>query len=195
MSRVIRLNRPGGVERLEVTDVTVPAPGPGEIRLRHLAIGVNFVDVYQRTGLYPLPAFPAVLGIEGSGVVEAIGPDVAEVAVGDRVAYAGAPVGAYATDRILPASRAVKVPASLSDEAAATALARGLTAHMLETRVFAVGPQTVALIHSAAGGLGTLLVRWAKRRGARVIGTVGSAAKAELARAAGADHVIVGRDA
>jgi NADPH:quinone reductase len=194
MTRIIQLTQPGGVDRLQAAEVDLPRPGPGEIRVRHTAIGINFIDVYHRTGLYPLPAYPAVLGIEAAAIVEEAAPDVRGVAVGDRVAYAGA-VGAYAQARILPAWRAVRLPDSVPDAVGAVALARGLTAHMLQHRIHPVGEGTTVLVHSAAGGLGSLLVRFAKRRGAMVIGTVGSAGKAELARAAGADHVIVGRDA
>ncbi len=194
MTRIVELEQPGGVERLSVAEVDLRAPGPGEIRIRHTAIGINFIDIYHRTGLYPLPAYPAVLGIEAAAVVEAVGPDAAGVAVGDRVAYAGS-VGAYAEARLLPAWRAVPLPASVPDRLGAVALARGLTAYMLQTRIYPVEEGTTVLVHSAAGGLGSLLVRFARRRGATVIGTVGSAAKAELARAAGAAHVIVGRDA
>lgn len=193
MTHIVRITRPGGPEQLELVEVPLAAPGPGELRLRQLAIGLNFVDIYHRTGQYPLP-LPAVLGVEAVGVVEAVGPGVTGVAPGDRVAYAGA-LGAYATERVLPAWRAVPVPAALPDAAAATLLARGITVHMLQTRVFAVGAATTALVHAAAGGLGSLLVRAAKQRGATVIATVGSPAKAAIARAAGADHVIVGRDA
>src|SRR4051812_15589901 len=193
MTHIVRITRPGGPEQLELVEVPIAALGPGELRLRQRAIGLNFIDVYQRAGQYPLP-LPATLGVEAVGVVEAVGPGVTGVAPGDRVAYAGA-LGAYATERMLPAWRAVPVPAALPDAAAATVLARGITVHMLQTKVFAVGAATTALVHAAAGGLGSLLVRAAKQRGATVIATVGSPAKAAIARAAGADHVIVGRDA
>jgi NADPH2:quinone reductase len=195
MTHIVRITHPGGPEQLELVEVPLPAPGPGELRLRQLAIGLNFVDVYHRTGQYPLPLpLPAVLGVEAVGVVEAVGPGVTGVAPGDRVAYAGA-LGAYATERVLPAWRAVPVPPVVSDAAAATLLTRGITVHMLQTKVFAVDAATTALVHSAAGGLGSMLVRAAKQRGATVIATVGSPAKAAIARATGADHVIVGRNA
>jgi NADPH:quinone reductase len=193
MAHVVQLRSPGGVDRLEAAEVVLPAPQAGEILVRQTAIGVNFIDIYLRTGLYPLPVLPAVLGIEGAGVVTAVGADVTGLQAGDRVAYAGA-VGAYATERLLPAWRAVPLPPAISDAAAASALARGMTAHMLMTRVHTVGADTVALVHGAAGGLGSLLVQWAKRAGATVIGAVGSAPKVVLAREAGCDHVIVGRD-
>jgi NADPH:quinone reductase len=194
MTKVVRVRTPGGVEQFEIADVELPPPAAGEIRIRQTAIGVNFVDIYQRSGLYPMP--PAnIPGIEGVGVVEAVGADVTSPAVGDRIAYAGVPVGAYASERNLPAWRAVKLPDTLSDAQVASVFVKGITAHMLLYRVYPVGPGTLVLVHSAAGGLGQLLTRWASHLGATVIGTVGSEAKAEIARQAGAQHVIVGRDA
>ena len=194
----VQLQRPGGVDQLALVTAELPRLAPGDLAIRQTAAGLNFVDIYHRTGTYPLATYPAVLGIEGVGIVEAIEPGAAgdataELAVGDRVGYAGA-LGGYASHRVVPAWRAVRIPDALPDAVAATVLARGMTAHMLQTRVYAVAAGTRVLIHSAAGGLGSLLVRWAKRRGAVVIGTVGSPAKAELARAAGADHVLVGRE-
>jgi NADPH:quinone reductase len=194
MAHVIRLKNPGGVDQLETIDVEVPAPGRGEIRVRQTAIGVNFIDIYQRTGLYPLRTQPAVPGVEAAGIVEAVGPDVAMLAPGDRVAYA-ATTGAYAAERLLPVARAIPLPDTVTDTLAATSLMKGLTAHMLLTRTYPVQPETTILVHAAAGGLGTLLTRWAKRIGAHVIGTVSSPAKAALARASGADHIVIGRDA
>ncbi|MBV8511694.1 MAG: quinone oxidoreductase [Xanthobacteraceae bacterium] len=194
MAIVIAMKAAGGCDQLEVAEVGIPEPGPGEIRIRQIAIGVNFIDIYHRSGLYPVPSLPAVLGVEGAGIITAVGPGVADLRPGERVCYAGA-LGAYASERLLPAWRAVLVPPEISDAVAATALSRGITAQMLTARVFPVAHGTVALVHSAAGGLGTLLVKWAKRRGAIVIGTVGSPAKAIVAKKAGADHVIVGRDA
>jgi NADPH2:quinone reductase len=194
MTRVIRVRAPGGVEQFEIADVELPPPAAGEIRIRQTAIGVNFVDIYQRAGLYPMP--PAnVPGVEGVGTVAGVGANVSSLAVGDRIAYAGAPVGAYASERNLPAWRAIPLPPALSDAQVATVFVKGITAHMLLHRVYPVGPGTMVLAHSAAGGLGQLLVRWAVHLGATVIGTVGSQAKAEIARQAGASHVIVGRDA
>ena len=194
MAVVVRMKGAGGADQLEVAEVTVPDPGPGEIRIRQTAIGVNFIDIYQRAGLYAVPSLPAVLGVEGAGVITAVGPDVTDLQVGERVFYGGA-VGAYASERLLPAWRAIRLPADISDSVGATAMARGATAQMLTTRVYQVGVGTIVLVHSAAGGLGTLLVKWAKRRGATVIGTVGSAPQAAIAKEAGADHIIVGRDA
>jgi NADPH2:quinone reductase len=193
MEDVIRINDVGGIEQLEYASIALPEPGPGEVLLRQEAIGVNFLDTYHRAGLYPLP-LPAVLGAEAAGTVEQVGPEVTTLAIGDRVAYAGHPVGAYASARILSAARAVKLPAAVDARLAASSLLKGLTAHMLLTRIYPVAPGSTLLVTGAAGGLGSLLTQWAKRLGARVIGTVGSTAKAELARAAGADEVVIGRD-
>ena len=194
MIKVVRVKKPGGVEQFELADIELPPPAADEVRIRQTAIGVNFVDIYQRSGLYPMP--PAnIPGIEGVGVVAAVGADVTSVRVGDRIAYAGAPVGAYAAERNLPAWRAIKLKDQLSDEAVASSFVKGITGHMLLDRVYLVGAGTTLLVHSAAGGLGQLLTRWASHRGATVIGTVGSEAKAEIARQAGAQHIIVGRDA
>lgn len=183
----------GGVDQLRVAECPVQEPGPLEVRIRHQGIGVNFIDVYLRTGLYPLP-LPGVLGVEGAGVVEAVGASVEGLCVGDRVAYAGIP-GAYAATRLLPAWRAVKLPESIDPQTAAASFLRGLTIHMLLMRTFPVERGTTLLVHAAAGALGSALTRWAKRLGCTVIGTAGSMEKADLARAAGADHVIVGRNA
>lgn len=191
--KAIRLKRPGGVEELDLVDWPAQPPGPGEIRLRHEAIGLNFIDIYHRTGLYPLPE-PAIPGVEGAGVVEALGDGVTGLAIGQRVAYAGAP-GAYAATRLLPAWRAISLPETIDARTAAASLLRGLTAHMLLTRTHPVRPGETVLVHAAAGGLALGLTRWIKHLGGRVIGTAGSEAKAEIARANGASHVITGRDA
>ncbi|UHL65462.1 quinone oxidoreductase [Paralcaligenes sp. KSB-10] len=195
MDQMIRMRGTGGVDQLEVVSCEPQAPGPGEVRIRHQAIGVNFIDIYHRIGLYPLAPLPAVLGVEGAGVVEAVGDDVADLAVGDRIVYAGAPVGAYATTRLLPRVRAILVPDHISPRIAAASMLKGLTAHMLFTRTYPVNAESTVLIHAAAGGLGAMLVRWSKHLGARVIGTAGSARKAQTAKMHGADHVIVGRNA
>ena len=194
MTKVVRVRTPGGVEQFEVADVELPPPDVGEIRIRQTAIGVNFVDIYQRSGVYPMPT-ANIPGIEGVGVVAAVGADVTSLAVGDRIAYAGTPVGAYAVERNLPAWRGIRLPPALSDAQVASVFLKGITAHMLLYRVYPVGPGTVVLAHSAAGGLGQLLTRWAVDLGATVIGAVGSEAKEAIAREAGAQHVIVGRDA
>jgi NADPH2:quinone reductase len=177
-----------------LAQIELPPPAAGEIRLRQTAVGVNFIDIYQRLGLYALPD-AKIPGVEAVGVISAVGADVKGLKVDDRVAYAGAPVGAYASERNLPAWRAVKLPGSLSDEVVASSFVKGITAHMLLNRTYPVARGTVLLVHSAAGGLGQLLTRWASHLGATVIGTVGSETKAEIARRAGAQHVIVGRDA
>ena len=194
MADIVRLKAPGGAEQLELAQIELPPRAAGEIRLRQTAIGVNFIDVYQRLGLYALPD-AKIPGVEAVGVVSAVGADVNGLNVGDRIAYAGAPVGAYASERNLPAWRAIKLPGSLSDEVVASSFVKGITAHMLLNRTYPVVSGTVLLVHSAAGGLGQLLTRWASHLGATVIGTVGSEAKAEIARRAGARDVIVGRDA
>jgi NADPH2:quinone reductase len=194
MTKVIRVKTPGGVEQFEVAEIELPPPAADEVRIRQTAIGVNFVDIYQRAGLYPMP--PAnIPGVEGVGVVAAVGADVTSIGVGDRIAYAGAPVGAYAVERNLPAWRVVRLPDALADDVVASSFVKAITAHMLLDRVYPVASGTTLLVHSAAGGLGQLLTRWASHRGATVIGTVGSEAKALTARQAGARHVIVGRDA
>jgi NADPH:quinone reductase-like Zn-dependent oxidoreductase len=190
----VRIHDYGDRSRLTSEFLAVPAPGEGEVRIRHAAIGVNFVDVYHRTGLYRLPGLPATLGAEGAGVVEAVGPGVTRLAVGQRVAYAGAPVGSYAAARNLPAARAVALPDSVSFEAAAGGMLRGITAHMLFAYVRKLQAGDTVLVHAAAGGLGLILVQWAKTLGARVIGTVGSAAKAELALANGLDRAVLYRE-
>jgi NADPH:quinone reductase len=192
-TQIVRVRTPGGVEQFEVAHVELPPLAADEVRIRQTAIGVNFVDIYQRSGLYPMPA--DIPGVEGVGVISAVGADVKGLKVGDRIAYAGAPVGAYAVERNLPAWRVVKLPDALSDEAAISVFLKGITAYMLLNRVYPVTRGTTLLVHSAAGGLGQLLTRWASHLGATVIGAVSSEAKAGIARAAGAAHVIVGRDA
>jgi NADPH2:quinone reductase len=194
MDITVRMTATGSVGTLEVIARPPEETGPGNVRVRHEAVGVNFIDIYHRIGLYPLP-LPAVLGVEAAGVVEALGDGVTGFSIGDRVSYAGAPVGAYATARSLPASRLVKLPDGIELHDAAASMLKGLTAHMLLTRTYAVEAGTTLLVHGAAGGLGSILVRWAKHLGATVIGTAGSVAKADIARAYGADHVIVGRNA
>ena len=194
MAEIIRLRAPGGAEQLELVRVDLPSPGPGEVRIRQTAIGVNFIDIYQRLGLYALTP-QSIPGVEAVGVATEVGSDVPELRAGDRIAYAGAPVGAYASERNLPAWRATKLPDALSDAEVACAFVKGITAHMLLNLVYPVRAGTTMLVHSAAGGLGQVLTRWASRGGATVIGTVGSDAKTAIARAAGARHVIVGREA
>ena len=189
MAYAIRFHQTGGPEVLAWEAVEPGEPGPGEARVRHEAVGLNFIDTYHRTGLYPLP-LPSGIGLEGAGVVEAIGPGVTEVAVGDRVAYAGGPVGAYAEVRNLPAHRLLRLPDSISSRTAAAMMLQGLTAAYLLRKTYRVQAGDTVLIHAAAGGVGLIACQWAKALGATVIGTVGSAAKAELAKAHGCDHVI-----
>ncbi len=189
MPHAIRIHQTGGPEVLLWEEVDVPAPAAGEATVRHHAVGLNFIDTYHRTGLYPLP-LPAGIGLEGSGVVEAVGAGVSEVKVGDRVAYAGGPVGAYAEVRNIPAHRLLKLPDAIAFNTAAAMMLQGLTAAYLLRRTYRVQPGDAVLIHAAAGGVGLIACQWAKALGATVIGTVGSPAKAELARAHGCDHVI-----
>ncbi len=185
----IRIHETGGPELLRVDDIPVPEPGPGELRFRVEAAGVNFIDTYQRSGLYPL-ALPAALGQEGAGVVTAVGPGVMNFSVGERVATAKAS-GAYAVETLAPVAQVVKVPAAIDARTAAAVLLQGLTAHYLAGDTFPLKAGDTALIHAGAGGVGLLLIQMARRRGARVIATVGSEAKAVLAREAGADAVCV----
>ena len=195
MSLAVAMTRVGGPDVLQPVDVEVGGPGPHEVLVDQSVIGVNFVDTYFRSGLYPVATLPTVLGFEGAGVVREIGMEVSHLRRGDRVAYTGAPLGGYAESRLLPESRLVKIPRALSFETAGSSMLRGLTAHMLLHKVHATKRGDWILVHAAAGGLGQIVVRWAKRLGANVIGTVGSAAKLELARAAGADFVLLHTDA
>jgi len=190
MSSAIRIHEVGGPEVLKWEEVAVGDPGPGEVRLRHGAVGLNYIDVYFRTGAYGA-AVPFTPGLEASGVVEAVGDGVSDLAVGDRVAYAAPPAGAYAEERLMPADRVVKVPDGVSDDLAAAMMLKGMTAHYLLRRTFEVKAGDTILFHAAAGGVGLIACQWAKQLGATVIGTVGSDAKAELAAAHGCDHPIV----
>lgn len=189
MTHAIRIHQTGGPDVLRWEAVEVGPPGPGEVRLRHTAIGLNFIDTYHRSGLYPLP-LPAIPGSEGAGVVEEIGAGVSGVKPGDRVAYAG-PVGAYAEERLVPAHRLVPLPEDVDDRAAAAAMLKGMTAQYLLRRTHRLEAGETILLHSAAGGVGLIAAQWAKSLGATVIGTVSTEAKAALAREAGCDHVVV----
>ncbi|MGE3303959.1 MAG: quinone oxidoreductase [Hyphomonadaceae bacterium] len=193
MVRALRIHERGGPEVLRVEDVPTPEPGPGQVRIRHTAIGVNFIDVYQRSGLYQVP-LPAVLGQEAAGVIDALGPGVADFRVGDRVAmYTGE--GAYAEMSVCAAGRVVKLPLGVQDDVAAAALVKGMTARVLLKVTRKVGPGDVIVWHAAAGGVGQIATQWAAKLGAMVIGVVGSEAKAEIAKAHGCAHVLVsGRD-
>jgi len=189
MPHAIRIHETGGPEKMVWDEVSVADPGPGEVRVRNTAVGLNYIDTYHRSGLYPIP-LPAVLGMEGAGVVEAVGPKVKEFKKGDRVAYAS-PLGAYAEVLLRPADRLVKVPAGIDDQIAAAIMLKGMTAWYLARRTYAVKKGDTILVHAAAGGVGQILSQWAKHLGATVIGTVGSDDKVETAKKVGCKHVIV----
>ncbi len=189
MAKAVRIHEHGGIDKLHFEDVEVGQPGPGQVRLRQTAAGLNFIDTYHRTGLYKLPALPAVIGVEGAGVITQVGEGVSDLKEGDRVAYAG-PIGSYATERLAPADRMVKLPATISDETAAAMMLQGMTVRYLLRETFSVGPGTTMLFHAAAGGVGLIACQWAKALGATIIGTAGSPAKIELAKAHGCTHVI-----
>lgn len=189
MPHVIRIHQNGGPEQMQWEEVAVGEPGPGEVRVRNTAIGLNFIDTYHRSGLYPMP-LPLVLGSEGAGVVEAVGPKVKEFKVGDRVAYAQ-PIGAYAEVLIRPVARLVKIPAGIKDETAAAMMLKGMTAWYLCRRTYRVKKGDTIVVHAAAGGVGQILCQWAKHLGATVIGTVGSDEKVALAKKVGCKHVVV----
>ncbi|QLH40430.1 MAG: quinone oxidoreductase [Defluviicoccus sp.] len=191
MVKAIRIHAPGGPDALSWDDVSVPDPGARQVHVRHTAIGVNYIDVYHRTGLYPVPSLPAVIGMEAAGVVVSVGPGVSDLTPGQRVAYATPPVGAYAEERLIPADRLVPLPDAIADQQAAAMMLQGMTAQYLLRRTYAVQPGDPILVHAAAGGVGQLLCQWGKHLGAQVIGTVGSDEKAEIARANGCDHTIV----
>lgn len=193
MSHAIRIHQYGGADMLRWEPVDVGDPGPGEVRLKQTACGLNFIDVYQRDGLYPIGDLPAVLGMEGAGVVDAVGEGVDTLAMGDRVAYPMC-LGAYAEARVIAADKLVKLPDTVSDQQAAAIMLKGLTAHYLLFRSYPVQAGDTILVYAAAGGVGLLLSQWAKHLGARVIGCVGSDDKAELAKANGCDEVILYRD-
>jgi len=188
--RAIRLQKAGGPEVLDLVDLPTPTPGPGQILIRHEAIGLNFIDIYQRTGLYPL-TYPTGLGLEGAGIVEAIGDGVTRFKVGDRAAYGTGSIGAYAEAHVVDAGRAVPVPDDLPLETAAAVMLKGMTAEFLARRVFHVKQGDAVLVHAAAGGVGLILCQWLKAMGATVIGTVGDEAKARLAQTHGCDHTIL----
>ena len=190
MAHAIRFYETGGPEVLVREEVEVGRPGPGEARVRHRAIGLNYVDTYVRSGLYPA-SLPSGLGTEAAGVVEEIGPGVTEVKVGDRVAYSGGPQGAYSEERVMPADRLVMLPDGISDEQAAAMMLKGMTAQYLIRQTYKVKDGDTILFHAAAGGVGLIASQWAKALGATVIGTVGSDEKAELAKAHGCDYPIV----
>jgi len=191
MAQAIRFHKAGGPEVLELEEVAVGAPGPGQARLRHVAVGLNFADTYFRSGLYPVP-LPNGMGVEAAGVVEAVGDGVTNVLPGDRVTYTGFlnTLGAYSTERIIPAAPLIKLPPEISCETAAAMTMRGLTSAYLMRRVWPLRTGDIVLVHAAAGGVGLIVSQWAKLLGLTVIGTVSTEAKAEVARAHGCDHVI-----
>jgi NADPH2:quinone reductase len=190
MTKAIRIRKPGGPEVMEWIDVEVGQPGPGEARVRLHAAGLNFIDVYHRTGLYPLP-LPAGIGQEGAGVVEEVGAGVSHIKAGDRVAFGSGPTGAYAEERVMPAQHLVKLPRGIEFETAAGMMLKGLTVQYLFRRTYKLQRGQTILFHAAAGGVGLIAMQWAKSLGVTVIGTVGSQEKADLARAHGCDHVIL----
>lgn len=193
MAHAIRFKETGGPEVLRREDVVVGDPGPGEVRVRHGAVGLNFADTYFRTGLYPAP-LPAGMGVEGAGVVEAVGAGVTGFAEGDRVTYTGSPLGAYSTERVMPAGSLIKLPDAIPFDIAAATTMRGLTSAYLMRRIAPLKAGDTILLTAAAGGVGLIVTQWAKLLGLTVIGTVSTEEKAELARAHGVDHVIRYRD-
>ncbi|MGB9098559.1 quinone oxidoreductase family protein [Erwinia sp.] len=194
MSVAIVISQPGGPEVLKAIKMVLNKPGPDEVQIKHEVIGVNFVDIYFRSGLYLQPSYPVVPGFEGGGTVTAVGHNVRTFSPGDRIAYTGNPMGAYAEFRNIPASRAVKLPDGVDTRTAGSSMLRGLTAHMLLHKVRNVKAGDWILVHSAAGGLGQIVTRWATMKGARVIGTTGSAEKVKIAQAAGAAEVLLHTD-
>ena len=189
MPHAIRIESYGGPEAMIWESIEVPPPGPGEVTLRHHAVGLNYIDVYHRTGLYPQPSLPFTPGSEGAGEVMALGEGVNNLAVGDRVAYAG-PIGSYSEVRNIPADRVLKLPDAIDYQTAAAMMLQGMTTRYLLRKTYDVGPGTVMLFHAAAGGVGLIACQWAASLGATIIGTVGSSEKGELARAHGCTHVI-----
>jgi NADPH2:quinone reductase len=194
MTKAIRIHGYGGPETMRWEDVPTPEPGPAEALVHHTAVGLNYIDVYFRTGLYKAPSLPAILGMEAAGVVRAVGADVGGIAVGDRVAYATGPIGAYTTDRVISADRLVKLPDGIDDQTAAAMMLQGMTAQYLLRRTYPVKSGDTILVHAAAGGVGLILCQWAKHLGATVIGVVSTEEKAKLAREHGAAHMVIGHD-
>jgi NADPH:quinone reductase len=191
VSKAFRFHELGGPEVLRLEDVEVGPPGPAEVRIRNLAVAVNYRDVLMRRGVHAVKSLPSGIGLESAGVIDAVGRDVRGLSVGDRVAYAGMPEGSYAELRIVPAARVIQLPADIDERTAASMMIRGMTARCLLTETYKVQPGDTILIHAAAGGVGLIMCQWAKRLGATVIGTVSTEAKVEIARAHGCDHPIV----
>lgn len=190
MAHAIRIHQQGGPELMQWEDVPVGDPGPGQARVRHTAVGVNYIDTYHRSGLYKLP-LPTGLGSEGAGVVEAVGPGVTDIKAGDRVAYCGGPPGSYSEVRVMPADRLVKLPEGVSERTAATLMLKGLTTQYLFRQTYVLKPGETIVFHAAAGGVGLIACQWARALGVTMIGTVGSDEKAEIAKAHGCTHTIV----
>lgn len=190
MATVIQMAKTGGPEVMAAAEAQVGDPGPGEIRVKHAACGLNYIDTYHRSGLYPLQ-LPSGLGLEAAGTVTAVGDGVADLEPGDRIAYGSGPIGAYATERVMPADKAVKIPDGVTEEQAAGMMLKGMTVEYLIRRTYTVKSGETVLFHAAAGGVGLIACQWLKQLGATVIGTVGSEEKAELARAHGCDHTIL----
>ena len=191
MSKAFRFHEHGGPEVLRLEDVEVGAPGPAEVRIRNIAVAVNYRDVLMRRGVHAVKSLPSAIGLESAGVIDAVGREVRGLSVGDRVAYAGVPEGSYAELRIVPAARVIPLPADIDEHTAAAMMIRGMTARCLLTETYKVQPGDTILIHAAAGGVGLIMCQWAKHLGATVIGTVSTETKADIARAHGCDHPIV----
>jgi NADPH:quinone reductase-like Zn-dependent oxidoreductase len=190
LAKAVRFHETGCPDVLRLEDVAVPEPGPGEARIHHVAVGLNFADLHYRAGVFPTQ-LPSGIGVEASGVVEAVGPGVSHISPGQRVGYVGVPVGAYSTERVMPAGLLMKLPETIGFETAAAMMMRGLTAAYLMRRLHALAPGDTILVHAAAGGVGLILCQWAKLMGLKVIGAVSSECKAEIARTHGCDHVIL----
>jgi NADPH2:quinone reductase len=190
MVKAVRVHNYGGPEALSIDDIDISAPGPGEALIRHTAVGINFIDTYHRSGLYKLESLPHTLGVEGAGVIEAVGAGVTDIAPGDRVAYGGG-IGSYCEMRVMDAGRLVKLPDGVDDQQAAAMMLQGMTTRYLVRRTHRIEPGETVLIHAAAGGVGLIFCQWAKHLGATVIGTVSSDEKAALAKAHGCDHPII----
>jgi NADPH2:quinone reductase len=188
--KAVQLDHYGDASVLHMTELNLPSPPAGSVRVRHTAIGVNFVDVYHRTGLYPLGSLPATIGVEAAGIVEAVGEGVTDVRVGQRVAYAGPPVGSYTTARNIPSNRLIPLPDNVADAEVASAMLRGITAHMLFNYVRPLRSCDTLLVHAAAGGLGQVIGQWHRPSGVTLIGTVGSVEKADIAREKGYEHTV-----
>ena len=189
MTKAIIIKKPGGPEVLEITDIKLEAPGSDQIKVKNIAIGLNYIDTYHRSGLYPVP-LPSGIGLEGAGIITEVGPNVTDLSVGDNVAYAGGAPSAYAEERILPAQIAVKIPDGISHKIAACIMTKGLTTHYLLCKTYKLSSSDVVLFHAAAGGVGQVFSQWAKGIGCKLIGTVGSDDKITIAKENGCDHII-----